>query len=287
MLCHEGKLSLYCFCGTAGVVLALCMPHFLLEIVPNVWGAALWGPFLYYALINMILRFALKNNDYQIAIRASLLGFVSSVSTLLVIFAPGSWKQFGIYGFFLSFFHYSEFLAIAWSNPTSLSVDSFILNHSVHYAVAASMSWAEFVLETLFLPDFKSTYSVWLVGVALCLFGEIMRKTAMITAMSNFNHLVQYVKAKDHQLITHGVYAYCRHPSYVGWFWWSIGTQIILLNPICICLYTIVSWKFFKDRIFVEEITLLNFFGVQYYEYQQKVPAGLPFIKGYEINKTQ
>lgn len=128
--------------------------------------------------------------EFQIAIRASLLGFVSSVSTLLIIFAPASWKQFGVYGFFLSFFHYSEFLAIAWSNPSTLSIDSFILNHSVHYAVAAALSWTEFVLETLLLPDFKSTYSIWILGVGLCIFGEVMRKTAMITAMANFNHLV-------------------------------------------------------------------------------------------------
>lgn len=61
--------------------------------------------------------------------------------------------------------------------------------------------------------------------------------------------------------------------------------QIILFNPICIVLYAIVSWKFFHDRIFIEEITLLNFFGSKYYDYQQKVPTGIPFIKGYEIEQ--
>lgn len=75
-----------------------------------------------------------------------------------------------------------------------------------------------------------------------------------------------------------------RHPSYVGWFWWSIGTQIILFNPICIVLYILVSWKFFHDRIYLEEITLLNFFGKEYQDYQQTVPTGLPFISGYKID---
>lgn len=72
-----------------------------------------------------------------------------------------------------------------------------------------------------------------------------------------------------------------RHPSYAGWFWWSIGTQIILANPICVILYAIVSWRFFYERILVEEITLVNFFLEKYVEYQQRVPTGVPFVRGF------
>lgn len=92
---------------------------------------------------------------------------------------------------------------------------------------------------------------------------------------------MQYEKSGDHKLVTHGIYAFARHPSYVGWFWWSIGTQFILLNPICILIYTVVSWKFFHDRIYCEEYTLLNFFRNDYKTYQDTVPTGLPFIKGF------
>jgi protein-S-isoprenylcysteine O-methyltransferase len=48
----------------------------------------------------------------------------------------------------------------------------------------------------------------------------------MFTAGSNFNHVVQSEKSDTHTLVTSGVYAWCRHPSYVGWFYWSIGTQV-------------------------------------------------------------
>ena len=58
--------------------------------------------------------------------------------------------------------------------------------------------------------------------------GEAMRKGAMITAMTNFHHYVQYIKKDGHQLVTHGVYGLFRHPSYVGWFYWSIGTQVCI-----------------------------------------------------------
>lgn len=59
--------------------------------------------------------------------------------------------------------------------------------------------------------------------------------------------------------------------------------QLILLNPVCAVGYALASWFFFNERIAIEEITLLNFFGQQYCDYQQKVGTGLPFIKGYKI----
>lgn len=94
---------------------------------------------------------------------------------------------------------------------------------------------------------------------------------------------MQCEKSADHVLVTHGVYSLFRHPSYVGWFYWSIGTQIILLNPFCTIAYTAASWLFFKERVEFEEIALLNFFGQHYCDYQQKVGTGLPFIHGYRI----
>lgn len=65
-LCPEGRISLYCFLATAGLVLLPSVPQIYYEIVPNVWGAILWGPVLYYALINLIIRFVLRNMEYQV-----------------------------------------------------------------------------------------------------------------------------------------------------------------------------------------------------------------------------
>lgn len=90
----------------------------------------------------------------------------------------------------MSIFHYSEFLAIAWSNPKSLSTSSFILNHSLHYALAAISSWIEFLVEVNVWPEMKEYSMVTIVGVALCVGGELLRKLAIITAHTNFNHIV-------------------------------------------------------------------------------------------------
>jgi protein-S-isoprenylcysteine O-methyltransferase len=79
-----------------------------------------------------------------------------------------------------------------------------------------------------FCSELKELWPITLVGVMLCATGEVLRKGAMMTAKTNFNHIVQSVREDGHQLVTHGVYSLCRHPSYVGWFLWSIGTQVRL-----------------------------------------------------------
>ena len=56
----------------------------------------------------------------------------------------------------------------------------------------------------------------------------------------------------------------------------------MMCNPICLTAYAIVSRRFFDERIYDEEICLLNFFGEDYLDYQKKVPTGIPFIKGYQ-----
>lgn len=81
--------------------------------------------------------------------------------------------------------------------------------------------------DPLTLPaELKQLKWLSVVGLIMVLCGEGLRKAAMLTAGSNFNHIVQNEKAQSHVLVTTGVYAYFRHPSYVGWFYWSIGTQV-------------------------------------------------------------
>lgn len=75
----------------------------------------------------------------------------------------------------------------------------------------------------------KRYYLVSSLGFLLCVIGEIFRKTAMITGSTNFDHIVQTEKNTKHELVTHGIYSLCRHPSYVGWFYWAIGTQVCAL----------------------------------------------------------
>jgi protein-S-isoprenylcysteine O-methyltransferase len=162
-----------------------------------------------------------------------------------------------------------------------------LLNHSKEYIIAALCSWLEYAMEYSLFPSFKSW--VWLsrVGITMVIIGECLRKVAMFTSGSNFSHVILYKKAENHQLVTHGVYSWFRHPSYVGWFYWSIGTQLLLCNPVCFIGYTTASWRFFRERVEEEELTLIAFFGQQYLNYQQRVGTGLPLVKGYVLTEKE
>ncbi|MCL4129324.1 UNVERIFIED_CONTAM: hypothetical protein GTU68_015336, partial [Idotea baltica] len=222
---------------------------------------------------------------FQVAVRACFIGTFLGIGVIISVICPTSYKPFGCYLIILSFFHFSEYLTTATTNPATLSLDSFLLNHSIAYWAAAVASWVEFFIERWLFVSLKEYWYITVVGAVLCIFGEVMRKLAMITANTNFNHVVQVQKRNNHELVTWGVYRFSRHPSYVGWFWWSAGTQITLINPICLILYTILSWSFFNDRIRFEEMTLIKFFGQKYLDYKKNVGTGLPFIKGFQIGE--
>ncbi|XP_054297838.1 protein-S-isoprenylcysteine O-methyltransferase isoform X1 [Pongo pygmaeus] len=271
----EARLSLATFLLGASV---LALPLLTRAGLQGRTGLA-----LYVAGLNALLLLLYRPPRYQIAIRACFLGFVFGCGMLLS-FSQSSWSHFGWYMCSLSLFHYSEYLVTAVNNPKSLSLDSFLLNHSLEYTVAALSSWLEFTLENIFWPELKQITWLSVTGLLMVIFGECLRKAAMFTAGSNFNHVVQNEKSDTHTLVTSGVYAWFRHPSYVGWFYWSIGTQVMLCNPICGVSYALTVWRFFRDRTEEEEISLIHFFGEEYLEYKKRVPTGLPFIKGVKVD---
>ena len=79
--------------------------------------------------------------------------------------------------------------------------------------------------------------------------GQVLRSTAMMHASTNFSHMVASRKRDEHRLVTDGVYAWFRHPSYAGFFYWALGTQLVLQNPISFVGFTVVLWRFFYTRI--------------------------------------
>jgi Isoprenylcysteine carboxyl methyltransferase (ICMT) family len=39
-----------------------------------------------------------------------------------------------------------------------------------------------------------------------------------------------------------------RHPSYFGFYWWAVGTQVLLGNPFSTVMFAGVLWHFFYRR---------------------------------------
>lgn len=178
-----------------------------------------------------------------------------------------------LYVIALCVFHMSEFLLTAAFRPSTVSYEcacsvhllladgveslltcvdawtAFLLNHSREYHLALLLSSVEFWVEFALVPEWKVHPAVLPAGVAIVVVGQALRVAAMWTAAANFSHRIEYQKRQEHVLVTHGVYRFVRHPSYMGWFLWTVGSQVLLGNPVCGLGYTIVSWGFFRDRI--------------------------------------
>lgn len=184
-----------------------------------------------------------------------------------------------VYVLSLTAFHFLEFFTTALFKPATVSYDSFIINHSHAYTLAALASWTEFWVEAWLFPGTKRLgLLVMLAGGVLMFTGQVFRVAAMWTAGANFNHLIMERREPGHRLVTHGVFRVLRHPSYFGWFWWCVGTQVTLANPLCTVLYALAAWDFFRKRIPFEEATLTEFYPDQYPEYAQRTRVGIPFI---------
>ncbi|OQV14771.1 putative Protein-S-isoprenylcysteine O-methyltransferase [Hypsibius exemplaris] len=221
--------------------------------------------------------FALPAAVSEISMRSSLLGHVVGLGLFIATARP--YWMLGVYLIFLGWFHWSEYLFASLYCAHSCSKRSFILNHSPAYIVATLVSWLEFAVIQHMWPGFRHYSAISVLGLITCTVGETLRKLAISTAAESFNHVVEESKRKEHRLVTHGIYGFCRHPSYLGWWIFAVGTQVLLQNPVCAIAYFFGARAFFADRVEYEEELLIEFFGDRYREYCRRVPHRLPFVK--------
>ncbi|XP_010067031.1 protein-S-isoprenylcysteine O-methyltransferase A isoform X1 [Eucalyptus grandis] len=175
------------------------------------------------------------------------------------------------------FFHGSEYvLAVAFHGRSNVTLKSLLISRN--YLLAMFFSLVEYLLEISLFPALKECWWISNFGLAMIVVGEIIRKIAIITAGRAFTHLIKIYHEDHHKLITHGIYRFIRHPGYCGFFIWSVGSQIMLCNPVSTIVFAVVVWHFFSTRIPYEEYFLRQFFGREYEEYAQTVPSGVPFV---------
>lgn len=198
-----------------------------------------------------------------ISIRAFALGTTLGLSTSLTIYLAATNSPTWRIPFFissLSLFHFLEFFITAHYNTASATVSSFLLtSNGWAYNLAHGSALLECALGLWLWPNspMRSSSSSSSVSLSLCLgggfflvvLGQIVRSFAMAHAAANFNHHVQSRHKDGHVLVTSGVYYFLRHPSYFGFFWWGLGTQLVLGNVVCLVLYSVVLWRFFSSRI--------------------------------------
>ena len=114
------------------------------------------GSFVFTLIVSCIfvscniVSFSILASIMQLKIywRSSILTNVFLVGFLLS--SQDTFQSLVVFGYYLmclSSFHLSEFVFTALFNSKEVTTDSFLLNHSMEYGLAALASWIEFFLE--------------------------------------------------------------------------------------------------------------------------------------------
>ncbi|CEP62872.1 protein-S-isoprenylcysteine carboxyl O-methyltransferase LALA0_S06e05798g [Lachancea lanzarotensis] len=223
-----------------------------------------------------------KNPLDEISLAGFCLGTFVGISSALVPYSH--FVNINLYLIAIGLFHFLEFYVTARFNPGKVTKDSFLFNNGRAYLFSHILAIVEAVIESTLFPQWKSSFHsqtnllISTLGLILLISGQYVRTAAMVTAGKSFSHQVKTSQNSDHSLVTDGIYGKLRHPSYFGYFWWALGTQLLLLNPFSFVIFAVVLWKFFDSRIRYEEIYLLQFFGKQYSDYSRNVGVGIPFM---------
>ncbi|KAI0723237.1 protein-s-isoprenylcysteine O-methyltransferase [Earliella scabrosa] len=228
-------------------------------------------------------RGLIPNTPLSVSLISFLLGSQFAFGLLLLVTGGHGkywWATYQL-GFYLaawSAFHWGEFAVTAGWNRDKCSVDSFLLENGAAYHIAHATALTEYLLTLYFKPEYKRHPYVSIIGVILVIVGQALRSTAMIHAASNFSHVMAFRKQEGHVLVTDGIYKWFRHPSYAGFFYWALGTQLVLQNPFAFTGFLVVTWRFMNNRIRAEEVYLIRFFGDDYRNYRRSVGTKVPFI---------
>lgn len=229
--------------------------------------------FLGFPILNNI------HNPANIAIYAAFLGTITGLGIGILILSE-TMKGFGMFVFSIGIFHLMEYISTAMYHSDTVKLSAFLINHSQAYHAAMTLAISEFWIEYFFWPSIKQTSTINWIGFIIVIFMQMIRSIAMITAGSNFTHLVAYNKLKTHVLVKHGIYKYLRHPAYTSFFYWGICLNICLFNPVSFIAFAVVLWKFFSDRIGTEEELMsgVYFFGKEYAVYKETSYVLIPGI---------
>ncbi|KAG0224598.1 hypothetical protein BGW41_005036 [Actinomortierella wolfii] len=220
-----------------------------------------------------------KNTPQNVAVYGFGLGALFGAGLVFATFVDTSIPQLFFFLAALGVFHSLEYISTALFNPMKLTLDSFLLNHSPEYTLATVSGITEFLIERYFFPQYKQWGYLNMLGLMLVIIGQVARTWAMFSAKSNFSHHIEFYKEEHHVLVTHGIYSVLRHPSYFGFYYWAVGSQLMMMNPICFVGFLVALYMFFSERIQNEERLLVRFFGQDYIQYRERTYTGIPLIK--------
>ena len=263
------------------IILGFC--YFIIYLKTNYQLYLLIQILLFLVLSIIILIFASypERNHYLIGLSLSV---IFSFSFSMIFFTNSIYYPLYLYFITLCIYHYTEFFSVLLYHFKKLSCEYFLIDQSLSWIIATFVSFIETILETYYFNKYKKIKIFFIIGLIMTIIGQIFRIGGIYTGKRNFTHKISYEKKKEHKLVKNGVFALTRHPSYFGFYLWSIGIEIMCCNPICFIGFTFILFYFFKNRILLEEKLLIQFFGEEYLEYKKKVGILIPFIS---LDKVQ
>ncbi len=79
------------------------------------------------------------------------------------------------------------------------------------------------------------------------------------------------------ELVTTGVYSFCRHPLYTAWAVFIVPGGVLLINSLIAFTIPVFMWLLLRLIVPKEEAYLENTFGKEYLEYKKRVPCVMPY----------
>lgn len=89
---------------------------------------------------------------FQVFWRAYFLGCSFLLGLFIAFYQAEVWMALGVYICVVSFFHISEYLSTAFLNPSTLKIESFLINHSTAYNIAHVLCIVEYFLWSWLIP---------------------------------------------------------------------------------------------------------------------------------------
>ena len=133
--------------------------------------------------------------------------------------------------------------------------------------IYSASNWLDFANYSL------PTWAGWL-GVVVIILALIVFWRAHADLKTNWSPSLEI--REKHELITHGIYGYIRHPMYASQWLWVIAQPLLLQNWLAGWLDLFVFILFYVLRVRAEEKLMIDTFGDQYRDYMKKVGGVFP-----------
>ncbi len=128
--------------------------------------------------------------------------------------------------------------------------------------------------QNLLRPNYMIQIPMIVVGALIFIVGLVITVNAQMTLKRNYSGRLRI--REGHQLITHGIYKYVRHPVYTGTLLRTFAIPIFMTSLLGF-LVALMGIPLIIYRIGVEEKMLIEEFGEDYVDYTKTTWKLLPY----------